>query len=49
VTLKNGQVDEIGSPGELAKTKGIYAELLALQLGDDARSEEKLKDFDLKE
>lgn len=49
VTLKNGRVDEIGSPAELTKTGGIYAELLALQRGDDARSEEKLKDFDLKQ
>lgn len=49
VTLKSGRVDEIGSPAELAKTGGIYAELLALQRGDDAKSEEKLKDFDLKQ
>lgn len=48
VTLKNGTVDEIGAPKELAQTKGIYAELLKLQHGLDAKSKEKLKDFELK-
>ena len=40
VTLKNGQVDEIGSPTKLAKTKGIYAQLLAVQ---SAKSAEQRK------
>ncbi len=31
ITLKGGTIDEIGSPTELAKTKGIYGELLRLQ------------------
>ena len=31
VTLREGRVDEIGSPAELAHSGGIYAELLALQ------------------
>lgn len=35
VTLKKGKVDEIGTPQELAKTKGIYATLLALQNSTD--------------
>lgn len=48
VTLKKGAVDEIGAPAELAKTSGIYAELLALQSGPDKKSKEKLKNFDLK-
>lgn len=48
VTLKNGTVDEIGAPSELAKTDGIYAELLQLQQGVDAESKERLKDFELK-
>lgn len=48
VTLKNGKVDEVGSPRKLAKTDGIYAELLKLQGGVDTRSKEKLKDFELK-
>lgn len=48
VTLKNGKVDEIGTPAQLAKTEGIYAELLQLQQGMDSKSKEKLKDFELK-
>jgi ATP-binding cassette subfamily B protein len=44
VTLKNGTVDEIGSPQELAKTKGIYAELLRLQNNSDQKA---LEQFDL--
>lgn len=44
VTLKNGQVDEIGSPKELAKTKGIYATLLALQNSPD---KEALAKYDI--
>ncbi|HSO70227.1 MAG TPA: ABC transporter ATP-binding protein, partial [Arachnia sp.] len=31
VTLRDGRIDEIGTPAELATTDGIYAELLALQ------------------
>ena len=31
VTLRDGQVDEIGTPADLARSGGIYAELLALQ------------------
>jgi ATP-binding cassette subfamily B protein len=48
VTLKNGQVDEVGSPAELAKTGGIYAQLLELQAGTTVGATEKLKDFDMK-
>ena len=37
VTLKEGHVDEIGTPAELAKTGGVYGELLALQRrGEDS-------------
>jgi ATP-binding cassette subfamily B protein len=31
IGIKNGQIAEIGSPAELAKQEGIYAELLSLQ------------------
>lgn len=48
VTLKNGTVDEVGSPAQLAKSGGIYAELLALQHVTDAKAKERLKDFELK-
>ncbi|WP_420175427.1 ABC transporter ATP-binding protein [Luteococcus sp. OSA5] len=46
VTLRDGKVDEIGTPEELAQTGGIYAELLALQSGSK-RDRKKLKDFDI--
>ena len=47
VTLKKGRVDEIGSPVELAKTGGIYSQLLTLQMGTAKAAEEKLKQFDI--
>ncbi len=48
VGLKNGQVVEVGSPGELAKTDGIYAELLKLQiLGQTEEGRAKLKKYDM--
>lgn len=31
ITIKGGRVDEIGTPSQLARTDGIYAQLLALQ------------------
>ena len=47
VTLKDGRIDEIGTPAELAQSGGIYAELLALQ-GSTAKEDRKqLKRFDL--
>lgn len=33
ITLRNGKVDEIGSPTELAASGGIYSQLLAMQHG----------------
>jgi len=47
VTIKNGTVDEKGTPKTLAKTNGIYAELLRLQMGVDSTAREKLKEFDM--
>ena len=47
VTIKNGTVDEKGTPKTLAKTNGIYAELLKLQMGVDGAAREKLKEFDM--
>ncbi len=47
VTLKNGQVDEVGSPAELSKTEGIYAQLLALQNRTDATTKKKLKAYEI--
>ncbi len=37
VTLRDGHVDEIGTPAELAASGGIYAQLLALQSSGDTR------------
>ena len=47
VTLDNGTVAEIGSPSELAKTDGIYAQLLKLQGSHTAATKRKLKAFEI--
>jgi ATP-binding cassette subfamily B protein len=47
VTLKAGRVDEIGTPNELAKTGGIYAQLLALQLGATEAAKKKLAKYEI--
>ncbi|MDN5821315.1 MAG: ABC transporter ATP-binding protein/permease [Brachybacterium sp.] len=44
ITLRDGNIDEIGSPAELATSGGIYAQLLALQSSGDSR---KLAKFDI--
>lgn len=47
ITLKGGKVDETGSPAQLAKTKGIYAELLRLQDRHTEQGKQKLKQYDI--
>lgn len=47
ITLKNGKVDEIGTPAQLAKTKGIYAQLLKLQNKTDSTTKKKLKEYEI--
>ncbi len=47
VTLRDGRVDEIGSPAELAKTDGIYAQLLALQTGATEKAKQQLARYDI--
>lgn len=47
VTLKNGKVDEIGSPVELARTRGIYAQLLNLQKASGKQRRKLLKQYEL--
>jgi len=47
VTIKNGRVDEIGTPIELSETDGIYSQLLSLQLGDKTIAKKKLQKFDI--
>lgn len=49
IGLKNGRIAEIGSPAQLAKTKGIYAELLHLQSAPlTKRTKAKLKEYDIR-
>ncbi|WP_421083472.1 ABC transporter ATP-binding protein [Rothia nasimurium] len=47
VTLKEGQIDEVGSPAELAASGGIYAELLGLQTEGGKANKKKLQSFDI--
>ena len=47
VTLRDGHVDEVGSPKELAKTDGIYAELLRLQMGSTDKAKSQLAHYDI--
>ncbi len=47
VTLKQGRVDEVGAPADLAHTKGIYAQLLQLQNHTDTKTKEKLKEYEM--
>lgn len=47
ITIKNGRVDEVGTPGELAKTGGIYAQLLELQMGTTETAKKRLKQFEI--
>lgn len=47
ITLKNGAVDEIGTPQNLAHTDGIYSQLLSLQQGTSETAKKKLKDFEM--
>ncbi len=44
ITLKDGRVDEIGTPGKLAASGGIYDQLLKLQAHHDKK---RLKSYDL--
>ena len=47
VTLRDGRVDEIGTPGELALSGGIYAELLALQGSTSKVDRAKLLSYEI--
>lgn len=47
ITLRGGTIDEIGAPSELAKTNGIYAQLLRLQMGTTEAAKKKLQSFDM--
>lgn len=45
ITFKDGRIDEIGSPAELARSGGIYAELLALQASTSRRDRRRLRNY----
>jgi ATP-binding cassette subfamily B protein len=48
ITIRNGKVDEVGSPKQLARTDGIYAQLLALQTRKPTeRTKNKLKEYEI--
>lgn len=48
VTLKGGKIDEIGTPAKLAKSGGIYAQLLDLQRAKTSDTKtKKLQKFDI--
>ncbi|MBA2279297.1 ABC transporter ATP-binding protein [Candidatus Saccharibacteria bacterium] len=48
ITFKNGAVVEIGSPNKLAKSGGIYAQLLELQMRKPTeRTKQQLKDYEM--
>ncbi len=47
VTLRDGRIDEIGTPAELAASGGIYAELLALQASPAASRRKLMREFDV--
>ena len=47
ITLKGGRVDEIGTPEALAKTDGIYAQLLTLQMGATESAKKKLARYEI--
>lgn len=47
VTLKHGRVDEIGTPRQLAKSGGIYANLLQLQRVAGIEIDEQLARYDI--
>ena len=48
ITLKDGRVDEIGTPEQLAATGGIYAELLTLQASATKKDRKRLQLFDIR-
>ena len=47
VTLREGRVDEIGTPDELATSGGIYSELLALQASASKADRRRLAMYDI--
>ena len=48
ITLRNGRVEESGSPAALAKSGGIYAQLLELQQAGTEATRKRLQKFEIK-
>ncbi|MBS3181525.1 ABC transporter ATP-binding protein [Leucobacter manosquensis] len=46
-TLRDGRIDEIGTPAELAASGGIYSELLALQASPSSSDRKRLRELDV--
>jgi len=47
ITLSGGTVGEVGSPKQLARSGGIYAQLLKLQQGGTEATKKKLKQYEI--
>jgi ATP-binding cassette subfamily B protein len=47
ITLRDGRIDEIGTPAELAQTDGIYAELLSLQGSATKAGRKRLQRYEI--
>ena len=45
ITLRDGRIDEIGTPAELAVSGGIYSELLRLTASSSAADRARLQAF----
>jgi ATP-binding cassette subfamily B protein len=49
ITIRQGKINEVGSPRKLARSGGIYAQLLEMQQRHTKATEKKLKSFDISE
>ncbi|MBC7581520.1 ABC transporter ATP-binding protein [Aeromicrobium sp.] len=47
VTVRNGKVDEIGTPAQLEATTGIYSQLLKLQNSHSAADKKRMKQYEM--
>ncbi len=47
VTLRDGRIEEIGAPAELAASGGIYAELLELQHSTSKADRKRMREFEV--
>ncbi|MCA9351013.1 ATP-binding cassette domain-containing protein, partial [Candidatus Saccharibacteria bacterium] len=47
ITIRNGKVDEIGTPSDLAKSGGIYSKLLEVSEAQSEQAKKQLKAYDL--